>query len=380
MNKRLSLALLDNLHSRKQRLSLAVSHLKKPAEFRYSLAITLVFAAFLITDLIPELMVQHVFDLFIGAIFFIAWYVGFGPSVLAIVLSIPIIDYFFLPPINAFGCSVENVIRLTVFAFVAFLISSLSARLRRVQSELQNARDELEARVAQRTHDLSLTNARLQEEIVHRLDAEKEILQTSNREQRRLGEDLHDGLCQTLVGVRLLSRELKENLEAENPQRVDDIARIETHLSEALMQADIISRGLYPVELETNGLMAALQELAEKTSIVHRCSCQFICRKPLFFENSAMANYLYRITQEAVSNSLKRGKAKRIRIRLCQRGAAILLSITDDGIGFQADHARHGMGLKIMGYRARMINANIKIRSRQKGVTRVICFFKKDFL
>lgn len=337
---------------------------------------TLTLAALVLTRLIPTLVVQHVFDLFLGAVFLSAWYVGFGPGAFSAFVSILIIDYFFLPPINSFAFDTINVTRLSAFAVVAFLTSSLSARLRETQYQLQRTHDELEERVMQRTQDLSNTNNRLEEEIAHRLAAEQEILQISNRELRRLGEDLHDGLCQTLVGVRLLSRELKDNLATAQSPWTQDAERIEARLTEALMQADIVSRGLYPVELETNGLMAALQELTQKFSVIHRASAVFICHDAVTIANSSTSDHLYRIAQEALFNAIKRGKAKRIRIRLVKRGARITLSVTDDGIGFKVNEMRHGMGLKIMNYRARMIDADFRIRSRSRGVTRVICAFE----
>jgi two-component system sensor kinase FixL len=210
------------------------------------------------------------------------------------------------------------------------------------------------------------------------LAAEKEILQISSREQRRLGEDLHDGLCQTLAGLRLLSQELKSKLFAENLPWAKDVERIEARLGEALTQADIVARGLYPVELETSGLMAALQELTTKISTLYGVDCRFKCVQTVLIEDSAKAIHVYRIAQEAVINAIKRGKAKHVTVRLTQHPPKVTLSITDDGVGLHSQRPRQGMGLKMMNYRARMINGVFRMRSRSRGVARVICSFDSE--
>src|ERR1700683_1974916 len=187
----------------------------------------------------------------------------------------------------------------------------------------------MELRVQQRTEELSSLNTDLKAEVEQRLQAEKTILDISNREQRRLGEDLHDGLCQLLAGTRLAALEIKKRLESKSVSEAGDVATIESNLAEALAQADTISRGLYPVELETNGLMAALEEFAAKISKIFPVTSQFICWHPVLIPDSTNSMHLYRIAQEAVMNAIKGGKAKRINIRLKRRGARIVLSIAD---------------------------------------------------
>jgi signal transduction histidine kinase len=129
------------------------------------------------------------------------------------------------------------------------------------------------------------------------------------------------------------------------------------------------------VELETNGLMAALDELSAKISSVHPVDCKFICRKPISLYDSATANHVYRIAQEAVMNAIKGGKAKRINIRLSGFGDRVRLDVSDNGVGIGNAPVRNGMGLKLMEYRARIINGSLRIWSRPKGGTFVRCFF-----
>jgi signal transduction histidine kinase len=312
------------------------------------------------------------FEFFHMAVVFSAFWGGLGPGMLAAVLCFFILDYFFVPPLNAFALG-SHWWRLLLFEGLAGLVSFLSWKLKKAKAEIEQAHDELEVRIEQRTRELSRTNGRLLEEIAHRKEAERAILDVSAREQRRLGHDLHDGLCQSIAGVRLMVENVLEK-EAAGP-RQEDLRRIESKLGDALDQAYDVSRGLYPVELENDGLMSALEELAAKTSRVYAADCRFRCREPMDVANAAAANHLYRIAQEAVVNAVKGGKARRINVSLQCRGPQLLLRVADNGIGLGNVPARKGMGMKIMEYRAQMIEAGLSFRSRRKGGTLVSCLF-----
>jgi len=333
---------------------------------RYGFALFVTSAAWLLTARATRVSHIPLFDVFQGAVVLSAWYGGFGPAMVTSLGSVLILDYFFIPPLHSLELGWADIFRLTVFGTVALLTSTLSARLRRAQQDLQRSHEELEVRVQQRTQELS-------DEVAQRIQAEKAILEVSGREQRRLGEDLHDGLCQQLAGIKLMSEEVKERLTERAAQEAPELALIESRLSEALAQADSISRGLYPVELETHGLMAALEELVEKLPKVHRVKCKFICWQPVTVDDTTIATHLYRIAQEAMINAIKSGKATKITVRLRTCGPDTILSVADNGIGFHAHPSRNGMGLTIMNYRTRIINASLQFRSRPKGGTVVSC-------
>jgi signal transduction histidine kinase len=247
--------------------------------------------------------------------------------------------------------------------------------LKQAKVDLERSSQELEARVERRTEELSRANKALIGEIVQRTEAEKAIIEISSREQRRLSEDLHDGLCQVLAATKLLSEDVKEKLAVRAAPETDEMALIESRLGEALTQADNISRGLYPVDLETHGLTEALQELADKISKIYPVECRFTCWNPVSVYSSSVGTHLYRIAQEAVINAIKSGKAKRIMLRLQAQGRQGVLSILDNGIGFRASEARKGMGIKMMNFRAHMILASLRFRSGAKGGTVVRCRF-----
>lgn len=348
-------------------------HIARDLVRRYGFAIAASCAALVLTYVFQRLITNPVFEFCQAAVVLSAWYGGFGPGITAGIVGALGLDYFFIPPLFELTLSADDFVRLVIFGAVAFLISWISSRLKQTNAELARSNQEMEARVRQRTDDLSHLNEILKTEVDQRLQAEKTILEISNREQRRLGEDLHDGLCQLLAGTRLVTLQVKKRLESKSIPEATDVATIESNLAEALAQADTISRGLYPVELETNGLMAALEELSTKISRIFPVTCQFICWQPVLISDGPVGLHLYRIAQEAAMNAMKGGKAKRINIRLKRRGARILLSIADNGVGFQTQSARKGMGLKIMGYRAKVIGASLQVKSRLNRGTVVTC-------
>src|SRR5205823_4514559 len=170
------------------------------------------------------------------------------------------------------------------------------------------------------------------EEALHRSEAN--LLEISEREQRRIGHDLHDGLGQHLAGTELMSQVLEEKLTAQNLKaeaaRAGEIAR---HVREAISQARQLARGLSPVVLESEGLMAALQEMAARTEQISRIPCQFQSSPPVLVQDHAVATHLYRIAQEAVSNAIRHSKSRQVLIHLQAAAGKIVLMVKDRGIG-----------------------------------------------
>jgi two-component system CheB/CheR fusion protein len=217
--------------------------------------------------------------------------------------------------------------------------------------------------------DLSVSEVRLANrrlftgfirDITERKRLEKEILEISEREQRRIGQDLHDGLCQHLAGIELMSQVLEQKLVRRSKAaaaRAGDIAR---NVRDAIGHTRLLARGLSPVTLESEGLMSALQELALNTEKIFRVACRFDCDPPVLVSDYPAATHLFRLAQEAVSNAIKHGRAKRILIRLKQERGRMILSIIDNGMGFPAQIPKSkGMGLRIMQSRAGMIGGTL---------------------
>jgi PAS domain S-box-containing protein len=212
-------------------------------------------------------------------------------------------------------------------------------------------------------------------DVTDRKRLEKEILEVSGREQQRLGQELHDGLGQILTGVSYMCRVLHEQLLAKKLEEAETAEEITELVNQTINLTKVLARGFFPVELEENGIISALQELAESTETQFKIACHFLYNDTLFINDNSTALHLYRIAQEAVHNAVKHGEPENIYISLVPEGDKIVLTIRDDGTGFLPElRDNRGMGLRIMEYRANMIDGKIDIsRDRKKG-TIVTCF------
>jgi PAS domain S-box-containing protein len=225
----------------------------------------------------------------------------------------------------------------------------------------------LEQRVEQRT-------VQLREEIAQRQRLEQEILKISEHEQHRIGQDLHDSVGQVLTGAKFLSSSLGHRLARAKTPGSFTAARISRELDKALDEVRAIARGLHPVRPDPESLMAALHELAVSTTKIFSVSCRLECPRPILVHDHVAATHLYRITQEAISNAARHGKAERIVISLRKDDAGIELQVRDNGCGLPPrSRRRTGMGLAIMKHRASVIGANLTISRAKNGGTIVTC-------
>ncbi|MCP4714868.1 MAG: PAS domain S-box protein [Deltaproteobacteria bacterium] len=210
---------------------------------------------------------------------------------------------------------------------------------------------------------------------------QKEILTVSGREQRRIGQDLHDGLGQVLTGVSFLSRALERKLAVRELPESVQAAEITKLVNDAIAQARGHARGLYPATLEADGLLAALTELAASTENMFTISCTFIYNEDITLGDRAVAVHLYRIVQEAINNAVRHGKAGQINVSLETVGAKCILTVKDDGIGMdEVPQAGKGMGISLMNYRATMIGATLVVRGVPEEGTIVTCTFNQTSL
>jgi two-component system sensor kinase FixL len=211
-------------------------------------------------------------------------------------------------------------------------------------------------------------------DITERKRLEKEILEISEREQHRIGQDLHDGLCQHLAGIELMSQVLEQKLSRRSKTEAVRAGEIARHVREAISQTRLLARGLSPVMLESEGLMSALQELALNAENFFGVKCGVECDPPVSVTDQAAATHLFRLAQEAVSNAIKHGNAKRISIQLKAEGKQVVLKVSNDGRGFpQQIPKSKGMGLRIMQSRAGMIGGTLTIERNARGGATVIC-------
>jgi signal transduction histidine kinase len=200
-----------------------------------------------------------------------------------------------------------------------------------------------------------------------------EMLSISERERQRFGQDLHDGLCQHLIGLKFRSALLQKKLRQQSSPDAEAARSIVTLLDQAIQEAHDLAQGLHPVRLEADGLMCALQDLAANTQSLFNVPCRCRFRHPVLITDNTVAVHLYRIAQEAISNAIKHGRASQLLIGLAVKEDRITIWVKDNGIGFPADRTADGMGLHIMKYRARMIGASLDFRRPRNGGTRLTC-------
>ena len=211
-------------------------------------------------------------------------------------------------------------------------------------------------------------------DITERKQMQREILEISRREQQRIGQDLHDGLCQDLAAITLLAESLRKKLARESlPRDAAETGEIAKLVAKAIVRTKFLSKGLLPVELEARGLMAALQDLANNTNKLTNAYCHMRSESSVSIRDNVVAIHLYRIAQEAVNNAIKHAKPRHIEIGLSRTKNEIILTVKDDGIGIKKQLKRKGLGLSIMYSRADTIGAYLQIRKDRNNGTTVTC-------
>jgi PAS domain S-box-containing protein len=213
-------------------------------------------------------------------------------------------------------------------------------------------------------------------DISERKHLEKTVLEVSETERRRIGQDLHDGLGQHLTGVAFMGKVLEQRLEDLGLPEAAEAAKIVKLVNESIQITRELARGLLPAVSPVQGLMSALEHWAGEVSELFQVGCCFECREPVFLEDEVLAEHLYRLAQEAVTNAIKHGHARNVVIGLAVVKRGGVLTVRDDGCGFDVvSRSQSGLGLRIMNYRAKMIGGSLNVRSSLAGGTVVSCLF-----
>jgi signal transduction histidine kinase len=251
----------------------------------------------------------------------------------------------------------ETSVRLGFFIFVALVGASLRAHT-----------DLARARIALLEHSQHL---------------EREIVTISEREQRRIGQDLHDGICQYLAALGCAAASLESDLKGHYmPNEAAVAGDLAKFLQDAVIQTRDLARGLAPVQIDEAGLPLALENLADSVTRLQGITCTFANNGPPLPFDEARAMHLYRIAQEAINNATKHGKARRVAIALQARAGLTTLTISDNGLGIsKTPRAKGGIGLSIMQYRARLSGGELRIEEPSHGgtiVSCIICALRED--
>src|SRR5262249_11588201 len=261
---------------------------------------------------------------------------------------------------------------------VGWFASLIDIGLRKqAEAMLQRSKELLEERVRERTRELNLANKELQAEIERRKGLEGEILAVSDREQQRLGQELHDGLCQHLTAVTFMTRSMALRLRNHRVIDANDIEKIAELVNRAAVDTRNLSRALHRVDVDSAGLVIALRDLVDRE--IWRIPCRLEVKPSFYISNDAAAAHLHRIAREAVINANKHAQARQIVVRLERVRGEMVLRVIDDGIGFPKDlKPVQGLGYHIMQYRAQLMGGRLEIDSPRDGGTRVSCYLPVD--
>jgi PAS domain S-box-containing protein len=243
------------------------------------------------------------------------------------------------------------------------------------EEALRRAHAELELRVQERTAQLQSANARLQAAMAERHRLETELLEITEKERRRIGLDLHDDLGQRLSGIALMSKGLELKLARKKAEEeAQDAARIHGLVQEAMSHTSDLAHELATLDVAKKDLPTALHELAAHASDLFHITCRFTPEGRLPTLDASMVSQLYKIAQEAVTNAIKHGKAKRVGITLANGAGNLVLTVQNGGLPFP-DLRSHsgGMGLRIMKYRANLIGGSLDIKALGNHGTVVTC-------
>ncbi len=212
------------------------------------------------------------------------------------------------------------------------------------------------------------------QDISDRRALERRLLDTSAEEQRRIGNDLHDGVGQELTGLSMIAQSLVIALSRASRPESAMAEKLSAGIHRSLSQVRKLARGMNPVDIDALGLMSSLSDMTQKLNELHCVRCTFECTEPILLRDNQTATQLFRIAQEATTNAIKHSKAEQIVIELGRTNDGASLRIADDGVGIsQDDSSKPGMGLQTMQYRADIIGCSLRISKNQDRGTEVIC-------
>jgi signal transduction histidine kinase len=293
------------------------------------------------------------FSLFVfyaGPIFLVAFCFGQRIGVAFAVLS-AIVSWFAnlgtqpFSDLTGYGWSIIN--RLTAFLFVAICGASIS----RFREETRRRLEALE----------------------HAQKLEHEIVRAGDREQMRIGQDLHDSVCQSLAALDCATECLKVELENSGLPQASTAQQIQKLLRETTIEARNLARGLVPVSTEPDGLVTALRGLVTTTGALRHAAIKFECHGEIEIRDPDVATHLYRIAQEALSNAMRHANAQHVAVSVIREVDCLRIVISDDGCGSATQPRSEGMGWRTMRYRATLVGAVIKVETSPSGGTTVRC-------
>lgn len=217
-------------------------------------------------------------------------------------------------------------------------------------------------------------------DVTRRLELEREVLEATGQEQRRIGQELHDHVGQELTGLQLLAATLAEKLPVTDPPLdAGLVPKFVAGLRRVHAEVRALARGLVPVEINPNGLRAALDNLAKRAAEQSGVRCLFGAIGSAQVGDAETATHLFRIAQEAVSNALRHSRAGTIWIALRTEPGLLIMHVRDDGVGIpDAPPEGAGLGLRLMEYRASLIGGTLTVTPGEGRGTQVTCWVTRS--
>lgn len=229
---------------------------------------------------------------------------------------------------------------------------------------------------------LELTEAQdtLSREIDERRKLEREVTRIADEEKRRLGLEIHDGVCQQITGALLRSEAMVRRMERSETPTINEITALSALLEEAIDEAHGVAKGLCPLESSPDAVKAAMRTLTRRTQRISGVSCRLITTGDTRVQDPVIAQHLFRIAQEAVSNAVRHARATRITVELRGTQNGVSLRVEDDGDGMPTVLPPAGMGLRTMACRAHLLEGDFTIAPTPGGGTRVCCMVSRGNL
>ena len=205
---------------------------------------------------------------------------------------------------------------------------------------------------------------------------ERQVMEAVTREQQRLGMDIHDGLGQELTALSLLLTAAARTLSHADAESIErELMRLATVARHCLDIARAIAHGLSPIEPEHGGFERALERLAQTTARVGEVEVHLDLSGLAHSGDiePSIAEPLFRIVQESMTNAVRHGNATRIDVRIERTRSQVRLSVSDNGTGMATAQSARGIGLRIMRYRAESIGGRLELDVGAGGGTVVRC-------
>ena len=313
--------------------------------------------------------------------------IGLGNSYIGNEASVLILYLPSVALVGWFGGSFLGVVA-AIEAAIAWLLADLSARqsysdaavpywnallrlpvlllVGLVFPTIRQNKEHLEKAVAQKTY-------LLQKEIMERARIEREVVGICGAQQQRIAYDLHDGLGQHLSGIAFKAKLLEQMLRAEDSAQADEAAGVTRLVNDALRQTRLLARNLESSYGETRGLKEGLLKLAQELQANCQVSAVVNANSAADSVSPLAGMQLFRIAQEAARNATEHGGARHLEINLESDDDGALLTVRDDGTGFEEQRQTDGIGLRIMRYRAQSLGGSLSIQTHPGAGTTVSC-------